>query len=589
VLLLTARGASAQAVTFGSSPVTEYNPSATYTNINIDGATAVIGQPSPSPGVVYVLTQLEGGTWVQTAQITPPPGDTGVGGFGQGLRVHDGVIAVGAPLTTGPAGANEGAVYVYTLAGSSWTFQQKITDAHGAAGEQFGTGVGLQYVGTPTTMAVSAPFKASPVTGHAQAGAVYAFAYDGTQWVQGQELLGSGASGAEFGLGTTGISDSGDIVVGEQNRGASPVGPGTCYDFVYNGSGWAPRPGSPFQSPAPAQGDYFGNSTSYGNWMIVTAAQSGSGTGVAYVYSMQSGSWVYTGQSLSGNNDLAPSDGFGTGASYRGQDLLIGAPDHTAPGMPTRSGAVYVYSLVGNAFAYRQTLLPPASEAAPNLFFGVRVRLSPTSSTALIEAPGANASGKYGAYFFGPSTPTGTNVMVPGPTGSTASVTFASVTTAGSTNVSADPSCSTLPSGFLVSGSGTTSCLTVSTTATYSGGIDVCIPLPSPAPASPAVVQCDPNPSSGPCPGAGMDPALEQQTTGPQNNPLCCGNVTSYVNTPPGANPICITTHGLSSFAVGASVAAVPVLGGRWVAVLAGALLCCGLLVTAARRRAALH
>jgi hypothetical protein len=137
-------------------------------------------------------------------------------------------------------------------------------------------------------------------------------------------------------------------------------------------------------------------------------------------------------------------------------------------------------------------------------------------------------------------------------------VTFGNVTTAGATNVTLDPQCAAIPQGFIVAGDAGTSCLTVTTTASYNGGVNVCIPVPPPVPTSPAVVQCDPNPTQAPCPIAGIDPRLDAGTFDPTGNPLCCGRVDSTITSAAGSNPICFTTAGLSLFAVGTAVSAMP-------------------------------
>jgi hypothetical protein len=150
-----------------------------------------------------------------------------------------------------------------------------------------------------------------------------------------------------------------------------------------------------------------------------------------------------------------------------------------------------------------------------------------------------------------------------GPTGSVSSVTFGTVAATGATNISLDPGCPTVPSGMLVAG-GNGACMSevVTTTAAYSGGVSVCIPLPTPAPSGNiSVLQCDANPSSQPCPVSGIDSRLTQATTDPQGNSLCCGYVTNSITTAPGADPICFTTSSLSLFAIVGQTATVPAMG----------------------------
>jgi hypothetical protein len=179
------------------------------------------------------------------------------------------------------------------------------------------------------------------------------------------------------------------------------------------------------------------------------------------------------------------------------------------------------------------------------------------------------------------ATPIGTNVSTPGPqgpTGSAASVKFGNVTQAGTTGFQLVDQCPWAPNGYF----GTSGrCLVVSTTATYSGGVTVCIPSTSPPPASHTLIQCDPDPGFAPCPVAGQDSRLTTQTSDAYGAPLCCGDVggTATWN-----DPICVTTQGLSTFAVGpaAPQSSVPALSDKRPLLLV-ALLVTGLALLKAR------
>ncbi|MDR3620672.1 MAG: Ig-like domain repeat protein [Paludisphaera borealis] len=82
-----------------------------------DGATAVVGAPSAnvsgvlSQGAAYVFT-LQGSTWTQTAELTASDGGTG-DNFGYQIAVRGRTIVVAAPRVTIGSHRGQGAVYVF--------------------------------------------------------------------------------------------------------------------------------------------------------------------------------------------------------------------------------------------------------------------------------------------------------------------------------------------------------------------------------------------------------------------------------------------------------------------------------------------
>lgn len=73
------------------------------------------------------------------------------------------------------------------------------------------------------------------------------------------------------------------------------------------------------------------------------------------------------------------------------------------------------------------------------------------------------------------NTPVGSNVVVEPVVGlgTPVTLTFDDITTAGTTTVTADPTCAPVPTGFELAGS--VSCFQIATTATTSGNIEVCV------------------------------------------------------------------------------------------------------------------
>ncbi len=153
------------------------------------------------------------------------------------------------------------------------------------------------------------------------------------------------------------------------------------------------------------------------------------------------------------------------------------------------------------------------------------------------------------------------------------SVTFDAVSQPGHTTLDMDTPCRNVPAGLLASSPDSSSCLAITTTATYGSGVDVCIPLPAQHQDQVnALFQCDPNPANLPCPIAGIDQRLVTAHQDHDGRSWCCGDVRG-----PGpiTDPMCVTTTGLSTFALGKALpaggtggVAVPALGRKelWLA-----------------------
>jgi hypothetical protein len=119
---------------------------------------------------------------------------------------------------------------------------------------------------------------------------------------------------------------------------------------------------------------------------------------------------------------------------------------------------------------------------------------------------------------------TGTKIKKDLPNGG--SVTFGQVTSSGTLAFAYDTSCTARPwfPNFVVES--TTSCLEVSTSASFDSntGVQVCIPLPASPPTSLAIEQCDPVGASPTCPQPGADPRVNVgPLPSPSGDQYCCG------------------------------------------------------------------
>jgi hypothetical protein len=93
-------------------------------------------------GAVYVYQNL-GGTWQQTATITPSDAPNG-GNFGQTVQIEGNRMVVGAPADPVNGLFRAGSVYQFEYAGGAWQEVRKITAPTPAARDFFGVGLALE-------------------------------------------------------------------------------------------------------------------------------------------------------------------------------------------------------------------------------------------------------------------------------------------------------------------------------------------------------------------------------------------------------------------------------------------------------------
>lgn len=106
------------------------------TSLSLSGDTLVVGSPQEvnGEGRAYVYKR-SGSVWAQSQAIAPSPG---YALFGNSVALSGGTILVGAPQVL-PSGA----ALVYTLNGSSYTYQQTLTSPLATSGSRLGVSVAL--------------------------------------------------------------------------------------------------------------------------------------------------------------------------------------------------------------------------------------------------------------------------------------------------------------------------------------------------------------------------------------------------------------------------------------------------------------
>jgi hypothetical protein len=191
-------------------------------SVGVSGDVVAVGAPSQASvnlaGSVFVYRDAGGGSWGLEDELEPT-GGSAYDGFGTAVAATAGRIAVGAP-SDDLNGQNSGTAYVYGDDGGSWSLQQKLVDADGAAGDGFGSAVDID-----------GPLVIVGVTGSndygSSSGSAFVFRDDGGTWPMAAKLLGPG-EGPYHLFGLSVALDGTTAVVGS----LANAGQGSVYVFT---------------------------------------------------------------------------------------------------------------------------------------------------------------------------------------------------------------------------------------------------------------------------------------------------------------------------------------------------------------------
>jgi hypothetical protein len=352
----------------------------------VSGKTIVVGAlyktvgSNQNQGAAYVFAE-SGGTWTQQAELTASDGALG-DYFGRSVAVSGSTIIVGATDHTVGSNTWQGAAYVFTESGGTWTQQAELTSSDGDAYDAFGISVAVDgstaVVGAPNHPA-SGQFNPGP-------GAAYVFVKSDGKWKQQAELTAS--DGDDFDTFGYSVAVSGSTVVaGSPNHPyvSKEPGPGAAYAFVKSDGIWSQQAEMTSSDGVPY--DRFGNSVAVDGGTAVAGANchpaaviAGNlycGPGAAYVFAQSETIWSQQAELLA--SDGAAGDDFGDAVGLSGSTALVGASAHTV-GSNQEQGAAYVFAQSGATWGQQAELT--ASGGAAYDLFGLSVGLSGTTAVA---------------------------------------------------------------------------------------------------------------------------------------------------------------------------------------------------------------
>lgn len=252
------------------------------TDVAVSGDTVVAGAPSDDvgdaddQGSAYVFTR-SGGVW--SGQTLTARDGAGGDRFGASVAILGDRLVVGASGHDLGLAIDQGAAYVFTRKGSTWTEQATLIAADGLANDSFGASVTMSH----DMMVVGATLDDLR-------GSAYVFERVGESWAQQAKLMApDGFPADQFGGSVAVAKDT--VVVGAHFNGPDspfPSGKGAAYVFGKQADGWS----EPTKLAEPGT-RIFGNSVGIsGHTMIAGAGFTKVGDnveqGAAYVYRLRS-------------------------------------------------------------------------------------------------------------------------------------------------------------------------------------------------------------------------------------------------------------------------------------------------------------
>ncbi|MBL8746078.1 MAG: hypothetical protein JNK58_06955 [Phycisphaerae bacterium] len=307
------------------------------TSVGVFGDYAIVGAPGTDdgegndlPGAAYIYQRVNG-TWVQKQKLTVFPGTE----FGSSVSISQGRAMIGDPADF-EAGPDAGAVYVFRLAGDTWTLEEKIIATDATEADYFGSAV---YLDGQRAIIGSLFNDQSQI----ESGAAYIYIWNGSFWFKQAKIAPSDPEQEKwFGFA---VHIVGDIaVVGAPRDDSAGIDAGAAYFFEWNGVDWSES----FKTVGSntGTGDYFGNAVGTDGRKVFVGGYSNDGlagpdSGAAYTFIKPAGEWQQTNSVVSAGN-AAAFDSYAISLVVRGEWALVGSLSGGSAGL--FAGSAYFYN-----------------------------------------------------------------------------------------------------------------------------------------------------------------------------------------------------------------------------------------------------
>lgn len=352
--------------------------------VAIDGVTALVGAhnvdigSADDAGAVYVF-RLGLAGWQQEAKLMASPlraGDT----LGGNVALKQNMALLGA-IKRDEKGVDAGAVFAFERIAGAWQQTQLLTALDGRAGDAFGQSIAL----TDRFLVIGAPHSDAP---EPDTGAAYVYSRQGNRWQYLSKLTaGDGAKGDLFGISVA--IDGETILVGADLNDEKAENAGAVYAFVFDGTSW--REQGKLMAQDGGDTDIFGVRVALdGDTALISARRDdvdgiGKDAGSAYIFKRTDGAWVQTQKLIS--PDGRADDRFARGVALKGETAIISAMHNDEVGENT--GAIYIFKSNQSQWNYVSKIV--AKDGLPADRFGWNVALS--DGKAIVAVPHRDDNG----------------------------------------------------------------------------------------------------------------------------------------------------------------------------------------------------
>ncbi len=326
-------------------------------------------------GAVYVYS-LDGGLLQEEAVIVGAEVEAG-SRFGIDVAISGDVALVGS-YWDDDMGIRAGAAYVFRFDGNEWMQEAKLFAADPYPFDEFGNAVAID--GNVAVVGSSRDDDACPGELNCNSGSTYVFRFDGIGWIQEAKLTASdGADDNRFG-GVVAVSGDLVMVASMFDDDACPWNPncdsGSVYAYGFDGSNWLEQ--AKLTASDAGSGDRFGTGLVVAGDVAFLGApgdnEAGSLAGAFYIFSFDGAVWIEETKVTA--SDATGGESFGSALALSGERLVVGAytDDDACPEDPDcRSGSAYVFRYDGVAWAEDVKLA--ASDAFEDDRFGLAVSI----------------------------------------------------------------------------------------------------------------------------------------------------------------------------------------------------------------------
>ena len=353
-------------------------------SVALDGDTLLVGAPGKKidqetmQGAVFIFA-FNSPVWSQQKMLTASDGQED-NYFGTSVALDGQTALVGAYGADVGGSEWQGAAYVYTGSGPSWSEQQKLTANDGSEQDRFGVSVALQG-DTALIGAMWATF------GDEDHGAAYIFTRSAGNWQQQQKFAASDGQKNDY-FGRSVALDQDTAVIGAWGADVGDLSAaGKVYVTERGRVPWLPQ-GSNTANDGKKEDSFGGSVDLDGDTAVVGAefAQNQGGYGGAvYIFKHNAPIWVQESKLIAPDNKDAGL-GFAASVAIDGDTVFVGADR----GGKDWQGAAYFFTRSGSSWTFQQKI--SASDGVNGDNFGSSVDID--GDTAVIGAFLANVDGR---------------------------------------------------------------------------------------------------------------------------------------------------------------------------------------------------